>query len=409
MSLQSVESQLSSKLPVRLSGLSKTAGVLFALTTLAMMIPRGVEAQVLYGSITGNVVDASGGIVPGVRVVATHAGTNQSRETVSNPSGGYTFTNVDAGTYTISATMSGFQKFHMTGVLVSINSVLRVDIPLQVGAVSEQLIVSSTAAALQTDRSDVRFEVESQKLQDLPSPVGRNFQASLRTLPGFTVTGGGAIRGSNPAASLAINVNGAPQEGNNTRIDGATAANNFNQWAAAYVPGLEAIATVEAVSGSYDAEMGLAGGAAINVQIKSGSNKVHGSAFEHHTDNQIKARPALFPVGQGKPKMIFNQLGGTVGGPIKRDKLFYFLSYDGALSRQGYAGYGTVPTDTVKTGNLSESPTPIYDPLTGGPDGSGRTAFPGNIIPTTRISSISQKIIPLWTAPNRCRPRPWST
>ena len=268
-------------------------------------------------------------------------------------------------------------------------------------SVTEQVTVSATAVGLQTERSDIRYETNHRALQDLPTPVGRNYQSELRLMPGFSVTGGGAVRGSNPAAAFTMNVNGAPAELNNVRIDGATAANNFNQALTAYVPGFEAIQTVEAVTSSADAETGLAGGAAINVQIKSGTNQFHGSAFEFHTDNDIKARPALLPFGQGKPKLIFNQFGGTVGGPIVRDKLFFFLSYDGALSRQGCSSFATVPTEAAKLGNLAESPTPVYDPATGGLDGSGRRQFAGNLIPASRFSPISAKILPLWPTANQ--------
>src|SRR5262249_30754175 len=231
--------------------------------------------------------------------------------------------------------------------------------------------------------------------------IGRNYQSDLRLIPGFTVTGGGAVRGSNPSAAFTVYVNGTASQENNVRIDGATAANNFNTHLTAYIPGLEAIQTVEAVTSSSDASTGLAAGAAINVQVKSGTNRVHGSAFEYHTDNQIKARPALFPTGQGKPKTIYNQFGGTVGGPIKKDKLFYFLSYDGLLSRQAYSLFGTVPTEAAKTGDLSEITTPIYDPATGTPDGLGRTPFGGNLVPSARFSAPSRKILPLWPTSNQ--------
>ena len=220
-------------------------------------------------------------------------------------------------------------------------------------------------------------------------------------MPGFSVTGGGAVPSSNPAAAFVMNVNGAPAELNNVRIDGATAANDFNQALTAYVPGLEAIQTVEAVTSSADAETGLAGGAAINVQIKSGTNEFHGSAFEFHTDNNTKARPALFPDRSRETKAYFNQFGGTVGGPVVRDKLFFFVSYDGALSpSQSYSTYATVPTEAAN-GNLTNHQLRFMIPPTGAADGSGRRQFPGNIIPASRFSPITAKILPLWPTANQ--------
>ena len=323
---------------------------LIATLIVVLLLPHYAQAQSLYGALTGNASDSSGAAVAGAKVAVVNHKTNESRETQSNADGGYSFPNLTAGEYTLSIAMHGFQSFQATNVVVSIDSVVRVDARLQLGTMSEQVTVSAAAIALQTDRSDLRFETSERELQNLPTPVGRNYQAELRTMPGFSVTGGGAVRGSNPSAAFQMNVNGAPAELNNVRIDGATAANNFNQALTAYVPGLEAIQTVEAVTSSSNADTGLVGGGSINVQIKSGSNQLHGSAFEYHTDNAIKARPALFPLGQGKPKMIFNQFGGTIGGPIKKDKLFYFLSYDGTLSRQSYSAFATVPTETAKSG-----------------------------------------------------------
>jgi Carboxypeptidase regulatory-like domain/TonB-dependent Receptor Plug Domain len=307
---------------------------LLILLTVLQLAPYRLAAQALYGSLTGNVSDSSGVVVPDAAVIAVNMTTNESRATTSNASGGYSLTNLTAGEYTLTIAKTGFQRFLVNNITVSIDSVARFNAELHVGNITEQMTVSASAAELQADRSDVRFEADQRALQDLPTPVGRNYQSELRLMPGFSVTGGGAVRGSNPAAAFTMNVNGAPTELNNVRVDGATAANNFNQSLTAYVPALEAIQTVEVVSSSAGAETGLAGGGSINVQIKSGTNQFHGSAFEFHTDNDIKARPALFPVGQGKPKAIFNQFGATVGGPIKRDKLFFFLSYDGALSRQ---------------------------------------------------------------------------
>ena len=360
-----------------------------------------LRAQVLFGSITGNVSDQSGGAVAGARIVVTSQAENRSISTASNSSGGYNLVDLSPGDYTVEVTMSGFMSFRATNVRINADTVVRVNAPLQLGAAVESITVDATTESLQTDGADVRYEADLKSLEDLPTPVGRNYQAELALLPGFSVTGGGAVRGSNPAAAFQVNANGVAYEMNNVRIDGASAINNFNQNVTSYVPGLEAIQVVSAVTSSFGADTGLAAGASINVQIKSGGNNIHGSAFEYHTDNDLKARPALFPISQGKPKMIFNQFGGTVGGPIKRDKLFYFLSYDGVLSRQSYSTFTTVPTDAAKAGILTESGNPIYDPATGIANGSGRQPFSGKVIPLSRMSPISQKIIPLWPEPNQ--------
>jgi hypothetical protein len=377
---------------------ARAAGLL---PVLLIISTQSANAQVLYGSITGNVSDDSGGVIARAAVTIANSGTNQSRNTLTNVAGGYAFPNVEPGAYTVSVTLPGFQTFRATGVRVSGNAVVRVDATLQVGAVSESVTVSAGAATLQTDRADVRYEVDGSTLNNMPVPVGRNYQNALRLLPGFSVSGGGAIRASNPAAAYNLNVNGVSAQVNNTRVDGATATNNFIQSLASYIPALEAIETVDAVTNSFDAETGLAGGASINVHIKSGTNEIHGSAFEYHTSNRLNARPVTLPARDGKPKFVYNQFGGTVGGPIRKDKLFYFLSYEGTTDYRSYQRFVTIPTAAARQGNLSESGLPVYDPATGNPDGSGRQPFPGNVIPAARQSGLSRKFTPLWPEPNQ--------
>jgi hypothetical protein len=162
---------------------------------------------------------------------------------------------------------------------------------------------------------------------------------------------------------------------------------------------MEAVETVNVVTNSFDAAQGFAGGAAVNVQVKSGGNQIHGSAFEYNFNNAMIAKPFFLPTGQPNPKSILNQFGGTVGGPIKKEKLFYFLSQDESLTRQNASVYGTVPTAAMTTGNMSGSTTPIYDPSTGQLNGTGRTTFPGNLIPQSRIDPIVQKIVNLTPPP----------
>ncbi|MEJ7606817.1 MAG: hypothetical protein WKF37_11250 [Bryobacteraceae bacterium] len=246
----------------------------------------------------------------------------------------------------------------------------------------------------------MRSEITSKTLENLPVPPGRNYQQLFRTLPGFSPPGNAHSIPSNPSRALTFNVNGSSRSSNNTRIDGATSTNVQLPWVSAYVPALESIETVNVVTNSFDAEQGLAGGAAINVQTKSGTNQIHGSAFEYHTNQQLKAKPFFLPQGQGKPKLVNNQFGGTIGGPIRKDKLFYFLSYEGNFDRQNASRFTTVPTAAIRRGDMSESPRPIYDPNTGDAAGANRTAFPGNMVPSSRISPISQKIVNLIPLPN---------
>jgi hypothetical protein len=167
----------------------------------------------------------------------------------------------------------------------------------------------------------------------------------------------------------------------------------------AYSPTLEAIQSVSVVTGAADADQGLAGGSAVNVQVKSGTNQLHGSAFEYHADNALKAKPFFLPTNQRKPKFINNQFGGSLGGPVIKDKLFYFTSWEATRDRQTGATIVTIPTAAQISGDLSASPNPIYDPLTGNADGTGRTAFANKIIPANRLDPIALKILSKMPAP----------
>jgi hypothetical protein len=216
-------------------------------------------------------------------------------------------------------------------------------------------------------------------------------------LPGFTPPANAHSIPTNPTRALTYNVNGASNSSNNVRIDGASSTNIWLPHITAYVPALESIEVVNVVSNSFDAEQGLAGGAAVNVQIKSGTNEVHGSGFWYHHDNKTKARPFFFPAGERNPKMVYNQFGGTIGGPIKKDKLFYFASYEGTYDRQYAAALYTVPTALTRQGVMTESNNPIYDPLTGNFNGQNRTPFPNQTLPQSRIDPTAGRIRDLLT------------
>ncbi|MSV30792.1 MAG: carboxypeptidase regulatory-like domain-containing protein [Bryobacterales bacterium] len=359
------------------------------------------HGQVLYGSLVGNVSDTSAAAVSGVEVQATNVSTNQSRTVLTNGEGGYNLPNLAAGAYTLTFMKAGFRPVRKTELLVSINTITRSDVQLEVGAVTESVTVSTDSAALQTDRAEVRAEITSKTLVNVPVAPGRNCQGLFGLLPGFTPPNQSASVPGNPSRAMGFSVNGTNGQSNNTRIDGASSTNVWRPSFVAYVPALESIETVNVVTNSFDAEQGLAGGAAISVQIKSGTNALHGSAFEYYNGNATKAKPFFLPVTERKPKDVYNQFGATVGGPIIKDKLFYFTSYEGTFNHRFASALGSVPTPAMRAGDLSgaASDRPIYDPFSGSTDGSGRTSFPGGLIPHSRMPDAVRKILPLWPTP----------
>lgn len=357
--------------------------ILVAMACAVLFGGSRVRAQTLYGSLVGNVQDETGAAVPGVEVRVTHEGTQQELTTITNEVGTYSFPTLRPGTYTVRATMPGFREFVQQGVLVTVNNVTRVNVTLQVGEITETITVSAQTALLQTDRAEVRAELDETLLENLPVPLGRNYQKLFGLLPGFRPPSEAHSIQTNPSRSLTFNVNGVSQSINNTRIDGVSTINPWLPHLTGYVPALESIQTVNVVTNSYDAEQGFAGGAAITVQLKSGTNDFRGTAFFTHHDNALRAKKYIFPYpeGLGKGKVVYNQFGGTFGGPIVRNRAFFFASYEGTTDHQLASGVYSIPSLQVRDGNFSGFSRVLYDPMTGNPDGTDRQPFPGNIIP----------------------------
>ena len=372
-----------------------------ALVVFELMLPSQSEAQLLQGTMNGNVTDSSQGAIAGASLLARNLETNFTRETVTNPTGSYTIPTLPPGTYSLTVSMQGFERYTQTGIVIASEAVTRADVVLTVGQITETVTVAATAATLQSDRADVRSEITSNALANLPVPIGRNYQMTFLTLPGVSPPQNSNSFTANSSRGLTFSVNGSSINHNNTRVDGAGTTNMTAVGTAMYVPALDAIETVSLSSNAMDAEQG-AGGSSVNITMKSGTNNLHGAIFEDHADQHLKAYPWASDRTQAQPKYIHNQFGGSVGGPIVKNKLFYFASYDGTRYAQQTPVPGQVPTRAMKSGDLSRSPTPIYDPLTGDPDGGGRSFFAGGIIPPSRIDSGVRNLLGnrLWADPN---------
>jgi hypothetical protein len=296
-----------------------------------LAIPRPAQPQVLYGSLTGTITDASQAAVPGATVQALNLGTGVTKRTTSNERGIYLFSDLQPGVYRVTVSATSFSKVVQEGVTIDANRVRRFDATLQVAQVTESVLVSAPLAVLQADRGDLNTQLEAAQLANLPmtSSAGRNFQALYKLVPGFSmVTEGVSSDGGNPQRSMTGNVNGGSMQNNLTRIDGAANTYMWLPFNTAYVPPAESIESVSIVTNSYDAEQGNSNGAVVSVVTKSGTNEFHGSAFGYHTDNALKALNRFNPGGYRKPKSILNQVGGSVGGPILKNRLFFFADWE---------------------------------------------------------------------------------
>ncbi|HWR52983.1 MAG TPA: TonB-dependent receptor [Bryobacteraceae bacterium] len=391
------------------------------------------SAQVLYGSIVGTVTDQTSAVVPKASVKVTNTSTGLIREVATDSAGYYSIPNLPEGTYDVSITGSGFRPVIQKGVTVRINTVTRADVSLEVGAVTESVTVQASAAVLQTTKADVNTNLETRPIGSLPLSGYRNFQSLVNLVPGATP---GRFQNAvidTPQRDLSTNVNGQERGANNTRVDGAANILVTMPHHMVYVPPVESIEEVNISTGSFDAEQGITGGAAVTVSTKSGTNDFHGSAFGMHSNNAF--RSMLWDENRAgvteKPKGIRNIVGGSIGGPIKKNKLFFFTDWEGTFERVGRSGLFSVPTDDFRSGDFTrmlgapildskgnqilvpttEGPsTPlregmVFDPFTGNPDGTGRSVFSSNgrinVIPTARLNGPMKKLLDLVPRPNQ--------
>lgn len=402
-------------------------GVACALTTA---IPfTSAHAQGLYGSLTGTVKDASGAMVPNVAVTVTNQATGDKRSTTADANGEYHIINLLPGTYTVSVAPSGgFAAFKQQNLAIDVNREARVDVALQVGSSGQVVDVSSAPPVLQTETAEVNHQISEAQIEQLPisGSEGRNFQALYTIIPGFAAVGEQNSVAANPARAESANVNGTSDMGVVTRIDGAINTNGWLPYLPAYIPPADAIQSVNIVTNSFNAEQGMAGGAAVNVTIKSGQRDLHGSAWEYNQIFNTNARGYTAPPPPARaPKNIFNQFGFAIGGPVYipkvltgRKKLFFFQDFERTTRRQLTTGLLTVPTLAMTNGDFSAvqglSPgaaTTLYDPQPGGVPQTGANTTNGflnagfrptflseygcNCIPASRIAPQASKMIAL--------------
>jgi hypothetical protein len=376
----------------------KHAGLPLAALFAALLAATGY-AQAVKGSLLGTITDANGAAAAGATVTITETRTNISATTATNADGNYAFPNVKDGVYRVEAAQKGFKKVVRENVIVDVNTTVRIDLDLPVGEVSESVTVTADAApALQTDRADTGRLLESKQVSELPLGFNRNFQGLLVTVPGATRPTRPHSQFFNSQDSLESKVNGQSRLSNNFMIEGVD-DNEKTGLLQVLIPAADAIETVSISTSNFDAEFGRAGGAVSSVTLKSGTNDMHGSAFFFGNNNNGWLQAGDY-FTHGTAPTHYRQAGATIGGPIKKNKLFYFGDYQYTTDTRGVVNRFTVPYPEWFNGDFSKAPTKIYDPATGNPDGTGRTQFAGNIIPAGRISPIAKKLLSFLQPPN---------
>ena len=385
------------------------------------------SAQVLYGSIVGTITDQSNAVIAKAIVTATNASTGLTRQATTDQTGYYAIANLLEGSYDLSIVAPGFKPVTQKGVSVQINNVTRTDVNLEVGDVAQSVTVEASAATLQTAKADVSTSLEARTVENLPLSGYRNYQTLINLVAGATPVQFQNAVIDTPQRDLTTNINGQERGANNTRVDGSANILVTMPHHMVYVPPVESIEEVNISTDNFDADQGMTGGAAVTVVTKSGTNNFHGSAFAFNANNATRAM--LWDenrVGQtAKPKGNRNIDGASIGGPIKKGKLFFFTDWEGTFERVGRSVLFSVPTDDFRSGDFTRVlgspildsqgrtiPVPtteggvtalregmIFDPYSGNLDGTGRSVFSSNgrinVIPGARFNAPMMKMLAL--------------
>src|SRR5215813_7818081 len=360
-----------------------------------------VYGQSVTGTLLGTVTDPNNAVVAGATVTITEVHTNIKRSAATNEDGNYAFNNLALGTYTVEVERAGFKRVLKSGVDVTVNSTTRTDLQLEPGTVSENVTVTAAeATALQTDRADISRIIDTKQVSDLPLGFNRNFQGLMLLVPGSTRPTRPHSQFFNSQDSLESKVNGNSRLSNNFQIEGID-DNEKTGLLQVLIPSADSIQSVSVATSNFDAELGRAGGAVSTVTLKSGTNAIHGSVFAFGNNDNLQASEYFTGL---KSPTHYRQLGATIGGPIKKNKIFYFGDYQYTTDKLGIINRHTVPYKEWYNGDFRNAPTKIYDPATGNPDGTGRQQISCNgvlnVICPNRISQIATKLLGFLPGPN---------
>jgi hypothetical protein len=368
--------------------------------------PASTHAQQFSGTLRGAVQDSSGAVLPAVTVTVVEVSTNDSRELTSDAQGRWVLPNLKPGTYRISAALDGFKTAVLEQVKVDIGAIREVVMSLDIGAAAETIVVTSAVASIETTSPTLSQTIENKRMVDLPLN-GRNPFALASLAPGVAPTSNNG--GSSPSIS------GGRNATSEVAIDGVSnvnAENNVSILDLNYTPSVDAVQEFSVQTNSVSAEFGRLGGGVINLVTKSGSNTLRATAWEFARNSKLDATN-FFTNRAGGKKGNFkrNQFGGNLGGPINRNRTFYFVNYEGLREESASVQTFTVPLGEWRNGDFSNlrnaagQPIVIYDPATTREDPTApgsyiRDPFPGNRIPADRLSPMARAMMTFWPQPN---------
>jgi hypothetical protein len=391
MQLPMKHSQASGKswLPQHLSSMGTLLGLACLFLFTAAVFGQGVS-----GRIQGTVQDTTGALVPGAKVSVSNQDTGVVNKYTSDSHGEYIANLLPPGNYKIQASASGFRTTISTGNVVTVDGVTRVDVTLQLGSATESVEVSGDNPLVNTANSSMGEVLSKRAIVSLPLN-GRVFSQLVQTVPGSVATGFGsapeAAAGAGASGSITASVNGLPWGGTTYTLDGVSNMELLNAFINV-TPALDSLQEVKVSTSNADATVGTYGGAQVNAFVKSGTNQLHGSAYEFFRSDSLNA---IQWQALTKAPYRSNEFGGSLGGPIIRNKAFFFVDYQGLLLKNGIAYNLTVPTDLMKQGSFLTSQFPtLYDPSTGNPFPIVNTSQgPAYQVPTSRFDPVAAKMV----------------
>jgi hypothetical protein len=372
--------------------------------------PADLLAQSATASVTGLVSDSSGAVIPNATITLVNSATNESRTATSNGQGYYSFPLLPPATYSLRVEAQGFAQFTQQSIRLDVGLALKVNASLPVGGSSQSVLVTDTPPALETQTSSLGQVIDNQQITDLPTN-GRNSYSFASLVPGVLAGSGFSSTAIDEYADQFVSINGSRPNQSLFLLDGGINSEPaFN--GPGYFPSIDMVDQYKVQTNNFSAEFSNTAGGIINVITKSGSNTLHGSAYEFFRSDALSAND-FFSNRAGLPRGVFkfNQFGATVGGPIIHNKTFFFASYEGFQQTTSGLFTTTVPTALQRTGDFSQTYDqsgklyPIYNPFTTRPDPANpghfiRDPFPGNKIPASLVDPVANALLAYWPQPN---------
>jgi outer membrane receptor protein involved in Fe transport len=354
-----------------------------------LLLQAGAFAQSVGGTIGGTVRDGGRKPISGAAVKLVQRDTNRLRSVVTDRAGRFTVSNLPPGEYRIEAAHTGYRTL-LHKISLETGQEVRIEIALTVGQPGETVDVTAAGGLLRMDSSSLGGVIDNRQIVGLPLD-GRNFYELTLLLPGVAPPAEGSA--GSVLGAFAVNVNGAREDSNNFLLDGVF-NNDPKLNGIAVTPPVDAVREMEVATGAYDASFGRNAGGQLSVVLKSGTNSFHGTAYEFFRNGVTDARNFFAPSGESRPQYQRNQFGWSLGGPVVRDRTFFFADYEGTREREGQTLVSNVPTALERSGNFSLSGLPAIDPTTGQP-------YPNNTIPKNRLDPVGLAIAALYPLPNR--------